>query len=311
MGRQRQPEEVRREQILQAAFDVASRDGIGGLTVRAVAAEAGISHALVLFHFGRKERLVHELLDWVIGGTAVLHISDDIAQFPHARDRLHALLQQEMARLSHQPEQTRLFLEFWAMGAREEQIRTQISAELERYRSAFRAIMEELLLAEPDHLRGRDSGRPGRRGRELDPWLRGAGDGGPRALRYRRVPDGRARHDRAARLRLVDLALSRPLWNAGSIGDVLAIMAHPEAARRPLRRGKSSTRGMFRADHGGSAVAQAVDPPRRRAQLAERGRSTVAATENTPSSHPDCREWSIFAGPDNIAELPGPRAKLA
>jgi AcrR family transcriptional regulator len=149
MRRKRKPEEARREQILQAAFDVAGRAGIGGLTVRAVAAEAGVSHALVLFHFGRKERLVHGLLDWVIGGTAVLHISEDIARFPHARDRLHALLQQEMSRLSHQPRHTRLFLEFWAMGARDEEIGTQISAELERYRSAFRAIMEELLRSEP------------------------------------------------------------------------------------------------------------------------------------------------------------------
>ena len=149
MARKRQAEEARRAQILQSAFEVASREGIGGLTVRAVAAQAEISHALVLFHFVRKELLVRELLDWVIGGTAVLHISDDIAHFPHARDRLHALLQQEMSRLSHQPQHTRLFLEFWAMGAREDDIRTQISAELERYRSAFRAIMEELLYSEP------------------------------------------------------------------------------------------------------------------------------------------------------------------
>lgn len=142
-------EAVRREQILEAAFAVACRDGIGRLSVRAVAAEARVSHALVLFHFGSKQRLVMDLLEWLIGGMAVLHISDDIAHFPHARDRLHALLQQEMARLSHQPEHTRLFLEYWAMGARYEEIRTRISAELERYRTAFRAIMEELLLSEP------------------------------------------------------------------------------------------------------------------------------------------------------------------
>jgi len=149
MGRKRIPETERREQILRAAFDVACREGVRGLTLRTVAAEARISHALLLFHFGSKERLVHELLDWVIAGTAVLRISEDVAHFPHARDRLHALLQQEMARLSHQPEQTRLFLEYWALGARHEEIRTRISAELERYRSAFRTIMEELLLAEP------------------------------------------------------------------------------------------------------------------------------------------------------------------
>jgi TetR/AcrR family transcriptional regulator, transcriptional repressor of bet genes len=146
--RKRIPEEARREQIIQAAFEVACGEGIGGLTVRAVAAQADVSHALVLFHFGRKERLVHELLDWVISGTSVLRISEDVARFPHARDRLDALLQQEMARLSHQPERTRIFLEFWALGARHEEIRTRIGAELERYRTAFRSIMEELLATE-------------------------------------------------------------------------------------------------------------------------------------------------------------------
>jgi TetR/AcrR family transcriptional regulator, transcriptional repressor of bet genes len=149
MRARRVPEGVRRERILQSAFAVACREGIGGLTLRAVAAEAQISHALVLFHFGTKERLVHALVDWLIAGTAVLRISDDVAHFPNARDRLHALVQQEMARLSHQPEHTRLFLEFWAVGVRDPEIRTRISAELERYRLAFQSIMEELLEAEP------------------------------------------------------------------------------------------------------------------------------------------------------------------
>jgi TetR/AcrR family transcriptional repressor of bet genes len=154
MRRRRESEAVRREQILIAAVAVAGREGIARLTVRAVAAQAGVSHALVLFHFGRKERLVQELLAWVIGATTILHVSEDIARFPHARDRLHALLQQEMTRLSHQPELTRLFLEFWAMGVKDEQIRTQISGELERYREAFRSIMEELLESHPPALAG-------------------------------------------------------------------------------------------------------------------------------------------------------------
>ena len=147
-------EDVRREQMLKAAFEVASREGIGSLTIRAIAAEAGVSHALVLFHFQRKERLVHALLDWLIETTSVLRVSDDIAHFPRAKDRLHALLQQEMSRLSHEPRHTRLFFEFWALGARHESIRVRISAELERYRAAFKAIMEELLRAEPGAFRG-------------------------------------------------------------------------------------------------------------------------------------------------------------
>ena len=154
MPGKRASEDVRRGQIVEAAFEVASRDGIGSLTIRAVAAEAKLSHALVLFHFERKERLVHALLDWLIETTSVLHVSEDVARFPRAQDRLHALLQQEMARLSHEPRHTRLFFEFWALGARHESIRARISAELERYRAAFKAIMDELLRAEPDAFPG-------------------------------------------------------------------------------------------------------------------------------------------------------------
>jgi TetR/AcrR family transcriptional regulator, transcriptional repressor of bet genes len=142
-------EDVRRDQILRAAFEVASREGIGGLTVRAVAAEAELSHGLVLYHFRRKERLVHDLLEWVIETTAVLHVPAEVARLPHAQDRLHALLQHEMARLSHQPRHTRLFFEYWALGARHAPTRERISAELARYRAAFRDVMEELLRAEP------------------------------------------------------------------------------------------------------------------------------------------------------------------
>jgi TetR/AcrR family transcriptional regulator, transcriptional repressor of bet genes len=154
MRAKRIPEVARREQILESAMQVGAREGIRGLTVRAVAAEAGISHALVLFHFGSKARLVSDLLDWLIASTAVLHISEDIASFPKVRDRLHALIQQEMARLSHQPEHTRLFLEFWALGARDAGVRARISDELERYRTAFRALMEELLAIEPANFPG-------------------------------------------------------------------------------------------------------------------------------------------------------------
>ncbi|HWK90394.1 MAG TPA: TetR family transcriptional regulator C-terminal domain-containing protein [Longimicrobium sp.] len=149
MPGKRASEAERREQILRGAFEVASREGIGSLTIRAVAAEAEVSHALVLFHFQRKERLVHALLEWLIETTSVLHVSEDVARFPHALDRLHALLQQEMARLSQQPRHTRLFFEYWSLGTRDEAIREHISAELERYRAAFRSVIEELLRDEP------------------------------------------------------------------------------------------------------------------------------------------------------------------
>jgi TetR/AcrR family transcriptional repressor of bet genes len=142
------PETIRREQILKAAYEVALRKGIDGLTVRGVAARAKLSHGLVHFHFKRKAQLVSALLDWVLATTTVLHVPAVIADIPRARDRLRALLRQEMDRLAKEPRRIRLFFEYWALGTRHAPTRARISAELDRYRAAFRTMTAEMVQRE-------------------------------------------------------------------------------------------------------------------------------------------------------------------
>jgi TetR/AcrR family transcriptional regulator, transcriptional repressor of bet genes len=143
-------EEARRKQIVRAAYDVASRRGLAGLTVRHVAAKADLSTGLVIFHFKSKEHLVTALLDYVLETTTVLHLTDDIAGIPAPLDRLMALLVREMNRLSAEPRRIRLFFDFWAKGFTHPVIRARMQGELDRYREAFRPIAEEVLSAEPD-----------------------------------------------------------------------------------------------------------------------------------------------------------------
>ena len=50
-----------RDALLQAAERVLERDGLGGLTLRAVAREAGVSHAAPTHHFGDLTGLLSEL----------------------------------------------------------------------------------------------------------------------------------------------------------------------------------------------------------------------------------------------------------
>src|SRR6478736_10149431 len=50
-----------REALLQAAERVLERDGLAGLTLRAVAREAGVSHAAPTHHFGDLTGLLSEL----------------------------------------------------------------------------------------------------------------------------------------------------------------------------------------------------------------------------------------------------------
>jgi AcrR family transcriptional regulator len=148
------PEAARREQILQAALGVALRRGIEGLTVRAVAAEARLSHGLVHFHFERKDRLVLALLESVLAATLTLPACPPPAHTPDPLVRLRTLLRNEMKRLSRQPALTRLLLEFWASGTRHPGMRRRITAALERYRAALRAVTEEVLRAEPVRFTG-------------------------------------------------------------------------------------------------------------------------------------------------------------
>lgn len=148
MPGQKASETLRRQQILKAAHEVALRQGIDGLTVRAVAARARLSHGLVLFHFKRKDQLVNALLERVLATTLSLRVTEEVAHIHEPRARLRALLRQEVDRVSHDPKQVRLFLEYWALGTRHSAIREKISGELKRYRAAFRTLTEEVLHAD-------------------------------------------------------------------------------------------------------------------------------------------------------------------
>jgi AcrR family transcriptional regulator len=145
MPGQKAPEEYRRKDILRAAYDVAARRGIEALTLRAVATRAAVSHGTVLFHFNRRDALVVSLLDSVLDATTVLRVPDDVERLSRPSERLRALLRAEMERLSSDPRQFRLFLEYWALGVRNAIIRRRVSAALERYRAAFRAIGEAVV----------------------------------------------------------------------------------------------------------------------------------------------------------------------
>lgn len=52
-----------RSRILDAAFRRLAREGYAALSVREIARDAGVNHALINYHFGSKDQLVIEVLD--------------------------------------------------------------------------------------------------------------------------------------------------------------------------------------------------------------------------------------------------------
>lgn len=53
-----------REQLLRGAISVISAKGLRGLTLRAAAAEAGLTHGMIVHHFGTRERLVEAAMEF-------------------------------------------------------------------------------------------------------------------------------------------------------------------------------------------------------------------------------------------------------
>jgi len=145
MPGQKASEEQRREDIMRAAYDVAARSGVEALTVRAVAARAAVSHGTVLFHFNRRDALVASLLDRVLDATAVLRLPRTLDRLTRPPELMRTLLRAEMERLSRDPRHFRLFLEYWALGVRHAVIRRRVSAALDSYRAAFRAVAESVV----------------------------------------------------------------------------------------------------------------------------------------------------------------------
>ncbi len=144
------PETERREAILQGAYEVAVRDTLGGLSIRAVAEAAGVSKGLVFFHFTDKDTLLLALLDWVLEQAPKLEVPPDLpAEGTHPARRLMALVAHQVERLEEREARVRLFLDFWVMGASVVEVRRRIHDAFERYRREFEPYTNAVAEAVP------------------------------------------------------------------------------------------------------------------------------------------------------------------
>ena len=143
----RAPEAERRQQIVDAALRVAARDRLEGLTVRRVAAEAGLSPGLVYFHLTDKETLLLAVLDRLM--TRLLPTPPARTEGT-ARDRLIDHVRDEVARLPEVRELVELFLDFWVMGTRHPGVRDRIVEALVAHRRALVPLAEDVIAEEPE-----------------------------------------------------------------------------------------------------------------------------------------------------------------
>lgn len=123
-----------RDALLDAAISVIANQGLRGLTIRAVAAEAGVSHGLVRHHFGSRAALVEATLlrsveiaidasSLAPGSGAIDEISADLGAAVEEREEMLAfqweLLLEARRRPELMPHVTRMYDDYVAVVERE------------------------------------------------------------------------------------------------------------------------------------------------------------------------------------------------
>ena len=155
MPGRRAPEEERREAILRAAFTVAARERLGAVTARAVAAEAGVSAGLVFFYFESVDKLLVELLDWLLAHTLIAADTPDrLSEVSDPGARMMLAIRRDVEWLPKQRERVELFFDYWVLGTRHPAIRRKIRRALNRYRDAFEPLARALVESDPERYTG-------------------------------------------------------------------------------------------------------------------------------------------------------------
>jgi AcrR family transcriptional regulator len=144
------PEEQRREAMLRAAFAVAEREGLAGVTARAVAKQAGVSSGLVFFHFQSVDGLLAALLDWLLAHTFVAaELPARPAPGSSAATRMLAAVRRDLDALPRARRRVELFFDYWVLGTRDPAVRGTIRLALERYRLAFLPLAAAVVAEAP------------------------------------------------------------------------------------------------------------------------------------------------------------------
>ena len=145
------PEAERRAQLLDAALAVALRERLDGLTLRAVAAEAGVSVGLVSFHMGSKDGLLVALLDRLVVELLDPEAGPEVRRHASARDRLLALVRRETVNLTGPGRSLlELFFDYWVLGTRHPEVRERIQGLLAGYRELFLPFCADVIEEEAD-----------------------------------------------------------------------------------------------------------------------------------------------------------------
>ena len=122
-----------RERILDAACDVIAEHGIEDVRIARIATIAGVSPALVHYHFATREALLAEALEHSFELLGNVRTTQADAEGWTSAQRLGWMIDQSLPFPGLGDREWRLWLELWGRAARRQELRTVAARLYERY----------------------------------------------------------------------------------------------------------------------------------------------------------------------------------
>ncbi len=135
-------EEIRREQILQAAYRCVAQKSINGTRMKDIAREAGISQGVIHYYFQTKEKLLNELLAWSLQE----YLEGALKKITYEEDpikRLKTLFTYQEQVVKERADLVTVFYDFWVQGTKQPDIREKMKEQFELYRDFIHQIVKE------------------------------------------------------------------------------------------------------------------------------------------------------------------------
>ncbi|MDR2322437.1 MAG: TetR family transcriptional regulator C-terminal domain-containing protein [Microbacterium sp.] len=141
----RMPPEQRERAILDAAVNLARQGGIAGLTVRTVAAAAGVTPALVAHYRPSMDAFVAEVFGAIVGAER-----EEVVAVGRAGTDLRSRITRVVETLldGDRDDVTLVWVQAWAAGARNEELAARVRLEMDLWQQDLERIVAEGVAAE-------------------------------------------------------------------------------------------------------------------------------------------------------------------
>lgn len=144
----REPAEDRRRHLGEAVLRCILKNGSAGISVRQIAAEAGVSLGLIRHHFGEVEELIAYAFDLTTDTLFhAIRTATDRAK-PNPRDRLDAFIEASFSPLMLDRDVLGVWVVFWGLILHSRRMSSAQTREYSLYLIMVEGLLQELIAAE-------------------------------------------------------------------------------------------------------------------------------------------------------------------